>query len=248
MNWRDATKPDVSRARREAIWGAVETSLTAAPPPPRRWRWLLLTSGLLTGVATAAVVKRSWWVPRPLAGDIAEVQSPVPARRGPRVPELVEVPTLDTATGAPALPESVAVERSGVASSAVASSTPVDDLFVRASEFRRQGHPELAARLFAGFLRDHRGDPRAGLAAFQLGLLYADELGSNTAALKHFKAAWKLSPEAVWREELAARFVLTYDRLGRVESCRRTRERYTRDYPNGVHTERLGTLCHLSSP
>ncbi len=247
MNWRDAPRPDVSRDRREASWTAVEASFTA-PPSARRWRWLLLTSGLIAGVATAAGVEMRWWVPRPLADATQPAEPRLFVPREVPSPEATELPGLDAAIGAPALPESFAIDRSQVKNSLATSSVAVDDLFVKASEFRRRGRPELAAKLFAGFLRDHGNDSRAGLAAFQLGLLYSAELSSNTIALKHFKLAWKLSAGAVWREELAARLVLTYDRLQRVESCERARERYAREYPAGVHTERLKTLCHSSSP
>ena len=86
-----------------------------------------------------------------------------------------------------------------------------------------------------GAAGQHPRDPRAGLAAFELGRLRMDRLGDMPGAVVALQQAVALAPGAELREDALARLVAAsaaaHDRAG----CARARTRYLTEYPTGVH-------------
>ena len=116
-------------------------------------------------------------------------------------------------------------------------------LLERAQMAWRAGRMEEAAMDYAEVLDRHPADPRAALAAFELGRIQMDHLADLTAATASFERALHLAPRASFQEDTLARLAQANDRLGRLADCRRLRQRYLREYPNGLHVARVLELC-----
>jgi TolA-binding protein len=100
---------------------------------------------------------------------------------------------------------------------------------------RRAGDSAGAARAYELMLSKYAGDPRAGLAAFELGRLRMGPLRDLGGAVQAFQRAIKLAPGSGFREDAMARLVEAYAGLGRTAECRSARDAYLKSYPNGVH-------------
>jgi transmembrane sensor len=116
-------------------------------------------------------------------------------------------------------------------------------LLERAQMAWRAGRMNEAAADYAEVLDRHPADPRAALAAFELGRIQMDHLADLTAATASFERALHLAPRASFQEDTLARLAQANDRLGRQADCRRVRQRYMREYPNGLHVARVSDLC-----
>lgn len=116
-------------------------------------------------------------------------------------------------------------------------------LLERAQVAWRAGHMNEAAADYEEMLARHPTDARAGLAAFQLGRIQMDHLSDTAAASASFEQAMRLAPHASFREDTLARLAQANDRLGRAAECRRARDAYLHDYPNGIHVPNVSSLC-----
>jgi transmembrane sensor len=123
------------------------------------------------------------------------------------------------------------------------SSASAAGLFEEASVARRAGDAAQAAAILKRFLASYSSDPRAGLAAFELGRLQMDSLGRPGEALGAFQRALRLSPGASFREDVLARIARAYARMGQEKACFKARETYEREYPDGVHQAGLRRAC-----
>jgi len=106
-----------------------------------------------------------------------------------------------------------------------------------------QGHPADAARLFDALRREHRRDPRAGLAALELGRLRLDVLGDPAGAEEAFRDALRLGRDAGLRDDAEARRVEALDRMGARQACARARSAYLASHPSGVHRAEVTARC-----
>lgn len=120
-------------------------------------------------------------------------------------------------------------------------------LFKRANLARRTGQMHEAADAYAELLKRYPDDDRAGLVAFELGRIRMDALAQPRAAVDAFSFALRSAPRASFREDALARIVVANDQLGETESCRVAREKYLKDFPNGVHAITLATRCGKSA-
>jgi transmembrane sensor len=137
-------------------------------------------------------------------------------------------------------------KRSGRASAASSSrdrTVSSATLFKRANLARRTGQMHEAADAYAELLKRYPDDSRAGLVAFELGRIRMDALSQPRAAVDAFSFALRSSPRASFREDALARIVVANDQLGETEQCRVAREKYLKDFPNGVHALTLATRC-----
>lgn len=116
-------------------------------------------------------------------------------------------------------------------------------LFEMAEKARWAGDPRLEADAFDALRHRFRDDPRAGLAAFQVGRLRLDSLGDPAGALEALNDAIALSPGAPFREDAEAKLVRALDAMGDGARCRRAREAYLARYPEGAHAAAMMSRC-----
>jgi transmembrane sensor len=108
---------------------------------------------------------------------------------------------------------------------------------------RRAGDSAGAARAYELLLSKFGSDPRAGLAAFELGRLRMGPLRDLNGAVHAFKRAITLAPGSGFREDAMARLVEAYAALGRSGECRSARDAYLKSYPSGVHAGSVAEKC-----
>ncbi|HTQ04990.1 MAG TPA: FecR domain-containing protein [Polyangiaceae bacterium] len=108
---------------------------------------------------------------------------------------------------------------------------------------RRAGDAVAAAHAYEQLLSAHPSDPRAGLAAFELGRLRMDRLGDAQGAISALQKAVMLAPGAGFREDAMARLVEAYAAAGATDRCRSAQSAYLKSYPNGVHSTAVARQC-----
>lgn len=116
------------------------------------------------------------------------------------------------------------------------------ELMERADEARFAGRPKDAAASLDKLRRTFRTDPRAGLAAFELGRLRLDVLDDAPGAVEAFDDAILLSPVGTFREDAEARRVEALDRA-RNARCQASRDAYLSRYPTGIHAGAVAEWC-----
>ncbi len=114
------------------------------------------------------------------------------------------------------------------------------ELFQRAQEARIAGRRAETGRLLDEFMRLFPDDPRAGLAAFELGKLRleAGDARGAIAALDHAESAG-----AALSEQVDARRVQALEQLGELERCRAARTAFLSRYPGGTFAEVVRRRC-----
>jgi transmembrane sensor len=108
---------------------------------------------------------------------------------------------------------------------------------------RASGHLRDAERAFDTLRRAHRSDPRAAMAAFELGRLRLDALGDPGGAAEALADAMALSPGAPFREDAEARRVQALEASGARGACEAARAAYLTRYPRGVHAAVVSARC-----
>jgi transmembrane sensor len=116
-------------------------------------------------------------------------------------------------------------------------------LLARAEAFRAANEPRAAARLFDALRVRHRSDPRAGLAAFELGRLRLDRLDDPRGAAEAFNDAIAVAPDAPFREDAQARLVEAYDASSDRARCLDARAAYLLRYPRGLYRDKIAAHC-----
>ena len=144
------------------------------------------------------------------------------------------VPVPETEDAPPARPQPAAKAELGESPRA---------LLARAEAFRAANDPRAAARLFDALRVRHRDDPRAGLAAFELGRLRLDRLNDPRGAAEAFKDAMAVAPDAPFREDAQARLVEAYEASHDHSRCLEARAAYLLRYPRGVHGDKIASRC-----
>ncbi len=116
------------------------------------------------------------------------------------------------------------------------------ELLEAADTARVAGRVNDAAALLDNVRRRYRSDPRAGLAAFQLGRLRLDALADAAGAVEAFDDAIALSPTASFREDAEARRVEALERA-RDPRCREARDTYLARYHDGLRAKEVAVRC-----
>lgn len=124
----------------------------------------------------------------------------------------------------------------------IGTSSP-QDLLAVAECARMNAHPRDAARAFDSLRKRFRTDPRAPLAAVELGRLRLNELGAPLDAKEAFEDAITLDPAGSFREDADARIVEALEAAGLTAECVERRERYLRLYPSGLHERIVTRRC-----
>ena len=145
------------------------------------------------------------------------------------------------APGGAAPPETPTAPRP--AAVGVAAGGSAKELLARAESARAANDPRGAARLFDALRERHRSDPRAGLAAFELGRLRLDRLADPRGAAEALSDALAIAPGAPFREDAQARLVEAYEASGDRARCLDARARYLSRYPRGVHRVTIAPRC-----
>ncbi len=124
--------------------------------------------------------------------------------------------------------------------------TPTDAAgwYALADEARLAGRQKEAADAFHHVYMDFPGDPRAGVAAYELGRIRLDSLGDPAGAAEAFASAIQLAPAAPFRENAEARRVEALERSGQVSLCQAARARFLADHPAST----LGSLVTKRCP
>ena len=89
----------------------------------------------------------------------------------------------------------------------------------------------------------YRSDPRAGLAAFELGRLRLDTLHDPAGAAESFADAISLAPDAPFREDAEARRIEALEAMGDRRRCIEARSAYLSRYPDGLHRPSVSAAC-----
>jgi hypothetical protein len=168
------------------------------------------------------------------------------------VPSTVTASTGADTVDAPASPDTSAAIASATVSppgdSARAPSAPppppgARELLQEANDARLAGHPREAATAFDALRHRFRSDPRAGLAAFELGRLRLDSLGDPGGAAEAFSDAIALAPGATFHEDAEARLVEALDRAHDQGRCAAARQGYLARFPGGLHAASVAARC-----
>ena len=124
--------------------------------------------------------------------------------------------------------------------------TPAEEakkLFEAGDAARLANQPEQAARSFDALRTRYRTDPRAGLAAMELGRLRQAVLHDPRGADEAVRDAIELAPDAPFREDAEARRVAVLDTLGDRSACVAARDAYLAHHPTGLHASTVSRRC-----
>ncbi len=136
---------------------------------------------------------------------------------------------------------------SGIQRAPGAKSSPPSEtgmlLFDEAQRARDEGRLQDAAGAFDKLRHSFRRDPRAGLAAFELGRLRLDSLGDPRGAEEAFRDAVALAPRSPFREDADARRVQALGRLGDHAACVAASRAYLDRYPTGAYRKAVAVYC-----
>jgi transmembrane sensor len=116
-------------------------------------------------------------------------------------------------------------------------------LLESAKRARLAGRPRDAAIALDTLRRRYRSDPRAALAAFELGRLRLDNLGDAPGAVEALNDAIVLAPQGSFREDAEARRVDALDAEG-APGCAEARDAYLVRYPKGIHATMVAARCN----
>jgi transmembrane sensor len=108
---------------------------------------------------------------------------------------------------------------------------------------RRAGDARSAANAYQTLLGKFPRDPRAALAAFELGRLRMGPLKDVQGAVRAFQSAIALSPGSAIREDSMAHLVEAFAMSGQSGQCAAAREAYLKAYPSGVHVGLVRRQC-----
>jgi TolA-binding protein len=216
-----------------ALANRVRRRIEARIARARRRRRLLTVVGALLFVAGAGWAfprLRERWTSRETPssaarrphGAVAPARPPAETVPAAPPPSLAPTPKPEAVpSGLPrARAEGSASENGGgrTAAHRPAARSTVEALFAAADAARLAGHPAAAVAPLSAIVTRHPDDPRAAVAAFQLGRVFADELADPARAAAAFERARALDPSG----PLAA------DAAGRADEARRALARGAR--------------------
>jgi hypothetical protein len=196
--------------------------------------------------------------------EIAHGSDPVRALAGgdswTSAPSAVTVSTGVDSAGGPAVPGTQITNAPVAAAPSATDSSPVDsaraasapsaaappgprELLQQGNDARLAGHPREAATAFDTLRHRFRSDPRAGLAAFELGRLRLDSLADPGGAAEALTDSITLAPGATFREDAEARLVEALDRAHDSGRCAAARQGYLARFPGGLHAASVAARC-----
>ena len=135
-----------------------------------------------------------------------------------------------------------------------AAAAPAEDarsLFESANQARRGGDLARASALYRELTRRFPNDPRAGVAALELGRIEMDRDRDHDHDQDHdpavaeqaLRQASSTEAGSSVHEDALARLVQLYAAKGDARACQVARARYLAAYPNGVHGAQVRAAC-----
>ncbi len=179
-------------------------------------------------------------------------QGSVEVRRSEREPSVLlqagafwsSEPRDRTAEPNTAPPAAVAPTLQGVAEPTPRPAQPTArELFSRADSARSARRHEEAASYLAQLVRRFPRDPRAPLAAFQLGRIRLLTLHQHEAAIQAFSFVLEHPTRSPFFEDAAAARVEAADKLGDLARCVAWRDRFIEAHPRSASAERVRRMC-----
>ena len=180
--------------------------------------------------------------PSPPKVEEEAIPEPSAAPAARRAPATGEATTPAPEAPRPRAEESTEADQGPGAFAREVSRSDARHLLDLANEARLAGRPRDAAVALDELCKNHRNDPRAGIAALELGRLRADSFGDLKGALSAFDDAVRLASGSV-REDAEARRVLTLEKLGDFARCRSARDAYLAKFPNGIRAAMIRGRC-----
>jgi hypothetical protein len=119
-----------------------------------------------------------------------------------------------------------------------------DDLWRLANVARFGGSPAKASFALSELRARHKGHPRAGDAAFELGRMAFDGRRSYAAAARWFEAYLAERPGGSFAQEASGRLIECYRGMGAQARAKALAERYLKMYPAGPHADLARSLAH----
>lgn len=117
------------------------------------------------------------------------------------------------------------------------------ELLEKAEQLRIRGKLRESAEALNNLRSNFRSDPRASLAAFELGRLRMDIFGDLNGSVVALRDAIALNPAATFREDAEARLVQIYYRQGNLERCQAAKLAYLKRFPSGAASKVVSRLC-----
>jgi hypothetical protein len=155
--------------------------------------------------------------------------------------ELHEVPTEGSPSSSARSDAPPGVEPPSV-SEAAAKIGP-RELLERAEQLRIGGKLRESAEILNKLRLNYRSDPRASLAAFELGRMRMDTFGDLNGSVEALRDAIAINPSATFREDAESRLVQIYYRQGNLEKCRAAKNAYLKRFPGGAANKVVSRLC-----
>ncbi|MFS8069732.1 MAG: FecR domain-containing protein, partial [Byssovorax sp.] len=167
----------------------------------------------------------SWSTPRAEAAPPLPLSPPIPALGVPSADPIVPGPGPSPARSAAA---------------------PIEDarsLFEAANQARRAGDIPRASAHYRELMRRYPSDPRARIAALELGRIEMDRGSDPVVAEQALRTASSAEAGSSVHEDALARLVQLYAAKGDTSACQVARGRYLAAYPNGVHGAQVRAAC-----
>ncbi len=150
-------------------------------------------------------------------------------------------PPADVPAATAASPEPIAPAPTPSAHAALAPSYDARSLFESANQARRAGDLARASNLYRELTRRYPNDPRARVAALELGRI---EMDRDPAGAEHaLRQASGAEAGSSVHEDALARLVQLYAAKGDTRACQDARARYLTAYPTGVHGAQVRAAC-----
>ncbi|MDQ3032422.1 MAG: hypothetical protein M3Y87_08410, partial [Myxococcota bacterium] len=108
---------------------------------------------------------------------------------------------------------------------------------------RRRGALRESEAQLERLVLEHPRDPRAPLAAFELGRLRMDALDDRAGAVRALERSLALGRRSPFREDALARLVSLHRALGQQAACERRAREYLAHHPRGAHADDVASGC-----
>jgi transmembrane sensor len=119
------------------------------------------------------------------------------------------------------------------------------ELLLAVDVARLSHHPADAVAPLKRILVHHHLDPRAPLAAFTLGRVLLEDLGSPREAASAFSEVRRLDPDGALAEDALAREVECWSRAGELQRARERASEYLTAYPDGRRARSVSRFGHV---